>query len=186
MPGHEVIVRPGGFACLPYLAKCDFSFDVVVERCEPYEDGRTIPVEPPYRKTYDFSADELAGYVEDLSRELFVAQVNGNTIGYVALSQGWNNYAVVEDVAVDVSHRGMGIAHRLMDIAVEWAREAALAGIRLETQSTNVAACRFYERYGFVLGGYDRYLYQAIHPGTREVALFWYLPFARQSSLSVP
>jgi streptothricin acetyltransferase len=147
--------------------------------------GQTIRVEPPYRKTYDFSTDELTGYVEDLSRGHFVAQVNGTSIGHVALPRGWNNYAVVEDFAVDVSHRRMGVAHRLMDIAVEWAREAALAGIRLETQSTNVTACRFYERYGFVLGGYDRYLYQAMHPGTREVALFWYLPFAWQSSSRV-
>lgn len=110
MPAQEIMVCPGSFACLPYLAKCDFSFEVMAERSEPFEGGHTIPVEPPYRKTYDFSTDELAGYVEDLSRGLFVAQVNGSPIGYVALSQGWNNYAVVEDFAVDVAHRGMGIA----------------------------------------------------------------------------
>ncbi|SCZ00661.1 GNAT family N-acetyltransferase [Microvirga guangxiensis] len=186
MHAYEAIVRPGDTACLPDLAKCDFSFEVTVERSEPFEGGQTIPVAPPYRKTYDFSTKELAGYIEDPNRGLFVAQVNGSSIGYIALSQGWNNYAIIEDFAVDVSYRGMGIARRLMDIAVQWAREAAMAGIRLETQSNNVAACRFYGRYGFVLGGYDRYLYQAMRPGTREVALFWYLPFARQSSSPVP
>jgi hypothetical protein len=29
------------------------------------------------------------------------------------------------------------------------------------------------------LGGYDRHLYKALHPGTREVALFWYLMLAK-------
>lgn len=58
---------------------------------------------------------------------------------------------------------------------LEWARKLALAGISLKAHSNSAAVCRFYQRYGFVLGGYDRYLYQAMHPGTREIALFWYL-----------
>jgi hypothetical protein len=48
-----------------------------------------------------------------------------------------------------------------MDRAVSWANEQGLPGIRLETQSNNVGACRFYERYGFELAGYDRHLYSA-------------------------
>lgn len=103
--------------------------------------------------------------------------MNGCPIGYLIVSQSWNNYAVIEDMAVDAPHRGSGVARLMMDAAVEWARGAALAGVRLETQSINVAACRFYERYGFLLGGHDRYLYRRLHPDSREVALFWYLHF---------
>jgi ribosomal protein S18 acetylase RimI-like enzyme len=62
-----------------------------------------------------------------------------------------------------------------MDEAVVWAREKNLPGIRLETQSNNVAACRFYYRYGFRLGGFDRQLYAALGMEHPEVALYWYL-----------
>ncbi|MFQ6242848.1 GNAT family N-acetyltransferase [Sinorhizobium meliloti] len=176
MPDREITIRPGCLNCLSYLARCDFSFEVVEERCEPFDSGRTIPVEPSYRKTYNFSPDELATCIGGVDRELFVANAEGRPVGYVALSRGWNSYAIVEDIAVDASHRRLGIARRLIDTGIEWTRKLALAGISLETQSNNAAACRFYQGYGFVLGGYDRYLYQAMHPGTREVALFWYLP----------
>lgn len=37
----------------------------------------------------------------------------------------------------------------------------------------NVSACLLYRHYGFTLGGYDRYLYNAL-PEKDEVALFWY------------
>jgi ribosomal protein S18 acetylase RimI-like enzyme len=59
--------------------------------------------------------------------------------------------------------------------AIDWAKTKLLAGIMLETQNNNVAACRFYERCGFKLGGFDRYLYKGISKNTEEIALYWYL-----------
>ncbi|USE78439.1 GNAT family N-acetyltransferase [Cupriavidus gilardii] len=68
------------------------------------------------------------------------------------------------------------MGRRLMDEAVAWAATLNLRAIRLETQSSNVSACRFYAQYGFVLGGYDRYLYSQLNEDVREdVALYWYL-----------
>ena len=48
-------------------------------------------------------------------------------------------------------------------------------GIRLETQTNNVTACRFYQRYGFKIGGFDKYLYTALGKEREEIALYWYL-----------
>jgi streptothricin acetyltransferase len=64
--------------------------------------------------------------------------------------------------------------------AEAWARDRSQAGIRLETQDTNVAACRLYERCGFVLGGFDRHLYAALPGSAGETALFWYRLFERR------
>jgi len=47
----------------------------------------------------------------------------------------------------------------------------------LETQSNNVAACKFYASCGFVIGGVDLHLYQGLHPQSDEIAIFWYLIF---------
>jgi len=51
-----------------------------------------------------------------------------------------------------------------------------MLGLLAETQDTNLAACRFYHRYGFVLGGADTMLY-ANCSDSNEKALFWYLRF---------
>ncbi|EID56017.1 GNAT family N-acetyltransferase [Saccharomonospora xinjiangensis] len=175
VPDAPRVVRADA-ACLSSLALLDFTFEVSAELTEPF-DGDAISPLVPYTKDYGFDVEELAGYLDRQDGDLFVAMVRDARIGYVAVSEGWNGYAVVEDIAVDVAHRGTGAARALMDAAIEWAREAGLSGLRLETQSINVAACRFYRRYGFVLGGHDRFLYRALDPSTREVALYWYYPF---------
>ncbi|WP_343718019.1 GNAT family N-acetyltransferase [Inquilinus sp.] len=156
------------------IAHCDFSFDIRSELVAPYRDpvADARPVEP-YRKAYAFDADDFAGIGPD--RLLAVAREGGRVVGYILISESWNGYASVDDIAVDRAARGAGLAVRLMDRAVQWARERDLPGIRLETQSNNVAACRFYRRHGFVLGGYDAYQYRTFPALRAEVALFWYL-----------
>jgi streptothricin acetyltransferase len=64
-----------------------------------------------------------------------------------------------------------------MEQAVEWAKSKVVPGIMLETSNVNVTACQFYEQFGFNLGGFDRFLDQAIMPGTDEVAMYWDLVF---------
>ncbi|WP_395674575.1 GNAT family N-acetyltransferase [Inquilinus sp.] len=156
------------------IAHCDFSFDIRSALVAPYRDpvGDARPVEP-YRKAYAFDADDFAGIGPD--RLLAVAREGGRLCGYILLSESWNGYASVDDFAVDRAVRGSGLGTRLMDRAVLWAREQGLPGIRLETQSNNVAACRFYRRYGFGLGGYDEHQYANFPALRAEVALFWYL-----------
>ncbi|MGE8360996.1 GNAT family N-acetyltransferase [Pseudomonas sp.] len=97
--------------------------------------------------------------------------------GYLLASEDWNRYGLVDDFAVDQSFRGTGLATQLMDHTIAWAKTRGLPGLRLETQSNNVPACRFYRRQGFELGGFDRYIYSALEQPRNEVALFWYLRF---------
>jgi ribosomal protein S18 acetylase RimI-like enzyme len=83
----------------------------------------------------------------------------------------------VEDIVVDRQFRRRGVGERLMARAVMWAKEKGLAGIMLETQDNNVAACQLYEKWGFVLGGFDPYLYRGLERNKDESALYWYLVF---------
>jgi ribosomal protein S18 acetylase RimI-like enzyme len=57
--------------------------------------------------------------------------------------------ARVYSVAVSASHRGRGIARRLMDQAECEARARACLRIRLEVRTDNVPAIKLYERLGF-------------------------------------
>jgi ribosomal protein S18 acetylase RimI-like enzyme len=71
----------------------------------------------------------------------------------------------------------MGIGRRLLEHGIQWARENEFPGVMLETQDDNVPACTLYQSCGFVLSGFDRNVYKAINPNTRETALYWYLIF---------
>ncbi|WP_077959703.1 GNAT family N-acetyltransferase [Ensifer adhaerens] len=175
-----VIVEPADARFVSDFAGCDFSFEITSEALPPFTGpglGDIAPVES-YVKTYGSDPDELVGAAEEADAALFAARVDGRLAGYIALSKAWNGFAEVDDIAVDRHARRAGVARALVDRAVSWATEQGLPGIRLETQSNNVAACRFYERYGFELSGYDRHLYSALTSGTREIALYWYLRFA--------
>lgn len=158
------------------LGACDFSFLVTREAVPPFDGdwlAQARPVEP-YAKSYGFDADDLKADLNDENKALFVVVGDEAPVGYIVLSKGWNNFAFIDDIAVDTEWRGTGAAQRLIQQAFRWAKDNGLPGIRLETQTTNVTACRFYLRQGFTLGGYDRHLYEGLSPGTRETALFFY------------
>ncbi len=174
-------VRPAVRSDLAKLASCDYSFPITEVALGPFDrekvSDRTIDV-PPHRKTYDFSSEALGGHLERPEHQLFVAEeIVGQPVGYAAASVAWNRFVSVDDLAIDAANRRAGAGRRLMDIVVAWADRMKAPGLRLETQANNVAACRFYESYGFVLGGHDRHLYAGMVANAHEVALFWYFFF---------
>lgn len=159
------------------LARTDFSITIRQEAVPPFDGPHLINFQSvaPYEKTYPFNK---ALYEEASASERMVATVNilAETVGYIAVSRAWNQCAEIDEIMISRSHRGAGLGRALMDEAVVWAKENLLSIIRLETQTSNVSACRFYERYGFKLGGYDRHLYDALDASpSPETALFWYL-----------
>ena len=89
----------------------------------------------------------------------------------------WNRFAYVEDLVVNPDYRGLGIGRGLLKRGIQWARENDFPGVMLETQDDNVPACTLYQSCGFVLSGFDRNVYKAINPSTKETALYWYLMF---------
>jgi len=134
----------------------------------------------PYRKRYGDEADDddLHDYLVAEDRIAFVAIERGEVVGRVLVSTNWNGYALIDDIAVDAGRRRSGAGAALLDRAIAWARERGHPGLMLETQDHNVAACRFYERHGFVLGGFDRFHYRHDAAVRHETALFWYLDLA--------
>jgi ribosomal protein S18 acetylase RimI-like enzyme len=97
--------------------------------------------------------------------------------GRIKMLRWWNRFAYVEDLVVNPKYRGMGIGRMLLARGIQWARENEFPGVMLETQDDNVPACTLYQNCGFVLSGFDRNVYKAINPDTKETALYWYLMF---------
>ncbi len=65
------------------------------------------------------------------------------------LSRGGMRRALVEAVRVHSDLRGQGIGERLMQIAMDRARERGCAMMQLTSDLRRTAAHRFYERLGF-------------------------------------
>lgn len=103
--------------------------------------------------------------------------LDGRAVGHIVMSTHWSGFAYIDELAVDESARRHGVARSLLDVAQFWSRKRNLPGIVLETQNNNLAACRLYERCGYVVGGVDHMRYRGIDPYTRETAIFWYLIF---------
>jgi ribosomal protein S18 acetylase RimI-like enzyme len=162
------------------LNRCDNSFTVKAELCLHALEGRigyTVRPVTPYTKRYGPEIYDAQVYIDRPDHAAWLAYVDGRLSGQILVQEHWNRLAIVWDIAVDPPFRRLGVGRRLMEQAIEWARERGLPGVMLETQNINVAACRLYEACGFCLGGLDGYLYRGIERDSREIALFWYLLF---------
>jgi GNAT superfamily N-acetyltransferase len=121
-----------------------------------------LPTEP-FFKDYDAFGEERP---ENLGRHfdlrtwvLLAAYIGNERVGGAILAwQG--DYALLEnredlsamvDIRVHPDRRGVGIGRALFERAIEWARAKGCREIRIETQDTNVGACRFYKAVGGTL-----------------------------------
>lgn len=141
-------------------------------------------LEAPYEKDYD--AFDGEGPLQwpgrfDLSKwAIFTARVRSRIVGGAAVAfdtpgltmlEGRRDLAVLWDIRVSPEDRGLGVGSALFERVEAWARRHGCRQLKIETQNTNVGACRFYERQGCQL--------QAIHRGAyselpQEIQLLWY------------
>jgi streptothricin acetyltransferase len=133
-----------------------------------------LPVEHYER---DIPAEDIDYSFDDAGPTIFFAEEGEKPIGRIKMMRWWNRFAYVEDLVVNPEYRGERIGRMLLERGMQWARENGFPGVMLETQDDNVPACTLYQSCGFVLGGFDRNLYKAVNPETKDTALFWYLIF---------
>ncbi|MEO8355180.1 MAG: GNAT family N-acetyltransferase [Chloroflexota bacterium] len=132
------------------------------------------PVEPYEREVH---AEDMDYGFDDSGPTIFFAEVDENLAGRIKMLRWWNQFAYVDDIVVNPEYRGRGIGRTLLERGIQWAHESNFPGVMLETQDDNVPACTLYQSCGFVLSGFDRNVYKAINPHTKETALYWYLIF---------
>ena len=118
-------------------------------------------------------AIEVASYVhswkpEHFSAEIagtcswpFVAVAGGRVIGYVCVMSLFVE-AQILNVAVQVSHRGRGIARLLLELAFRVALEKGAEKMALEVRASNVTAISLYQKLGFVRVGIRTGYYESV------------------------
>jgi len=92
-------------------------------------------------------------------------------VGYLTMGASeWHSTGWVADLVVAPEYRRRSVASQLLQVGKEWAREAGLRRLIVETQTKNFPAMCFLERHGFSFCGYnDRYY------ANQDIALFFSL-----------
>lgn len=68
--------------------------------------------------------------------------------------------AIIEDVIVDESARGLGLGEALMDSALDLAQEYGAKGVMLTSNPRRVAANKLYQKMGFKRWETNLYFYE--------------------------
>jgi ribosomal protein S18 acetylase RimI-like enzyme len=96
----------------------------------------------------------LAARPQAYSVLAFADDTQTQPVGLVNCIEGFSTFACrplvnVHDVAVLASHRGQGVAERMLALAEDIARQRGACKLTLEVLSGNAGAVRLYQRVGF-------------------------------------
>jgi len=193
-------IREIGSDRLHEYARIPIAFEVwTVYRVEPLELGFRLveeDVPEPYAKDYDANDDPDGRVLNwpkhfDVSKwGFFIAQEDGEDVGAATVAahtpavhmlEDRADLAVLWDIRVRPERRRHGVGTALFRYAAGWARGEGCRQMKVETQNTNVPACRFYAAQGCVLGGINRFGYAACPAAAHETMLLWYLDLSPSS-----
>lgn len=137
------------------------------------------PIHPPYVKDYDQLEAERSWSNMDITRwGIFLAFDESRPSQPLGGAMVAMPECALWDLRVAPSCRRSGSGRMLLKHAVDWARQQGNAKrLSIETQNTNVAACRFYAAMGAKLGDIDRKAYQDVEQVKEEIRLNWYIDF---------
>lgn len=116
----------------------------------------------PFRKNYDVVENPVDWSValEAVRCIRISAFANADRVGGVIAAVAtpglvtWEaraNVAILWDLRIAPAYRRQSVATSLLRAICVWAREAGCTELKVETQNTNPAACKFYMRHGFTL-----------------------------------
>ena len=107
------------------------------------------PLPEAYARAFDaIDRDRNNLLLIGVDRQTVVAVLQLTFIPNLTRGGGWR--AQIEGVRVAASHRGSGLGERLVEQAVDLARERGCILLQLTSDKTRTDALRFYRRLGFV------------------------------------
>lgn len=107
--------------------------------------------------TKKYTDEELLAIIADDTRPIFVAEENGEVLGYAfCIFQQYTNNNIltdvktlyIDDLCVDENKRGMHIGSSLYRHVLQFAKEQGCYNVTLNVWACNKSAMRFYENMG--------------------------------------
>lgn len=138
-------------------------------------------VDAPHWKDYD-QLDAPAAWADrfDVSNwGLLGAFLDGRRVGGAVIAfdtaaaeilEGRKDLAVLWDLRVQPDYRRRGVGAALFRAVEHWAASKGCTELKIETQNTNLTACRFYERQGCSLREINPDAYPTL---PHELQLIW-------------
>lgn len=105
------------------------------------------------QRTFDYSRISRRNFrrlMQSQSAHFWVVIDAAHVIAYaIALSRSNSHYWRVYSLAVDIHHRGRGLARAMLEHVITEAKKAYRRGLSLEVKADNLAAISLYQHYGF-------------------------------------
>lgn len=109
--------------------------------------------------------DESYDYDKLSENHIFVGAYDGDEcVGLAILRHDWFKYMYLYDLKVNRNYRRHNIGEMLIEKSKEIAVEHGYNGLYTHGQDNNLAACLFYIKCGFVIGGLNTNVYK----GTKQ------------------
>lgn len=119
--------------------------------------------------------DENYDYDKLSQNSVFVGAYDGDTcIGLAILQQAMMNYMYLYDLKVNKAYRGRHVGAMLIEKSKEAALEQGYRGLYTQGQDNNLAACMFYLKNGFVIGGLNTHVYTGTSQEGKKDILFYF------------
>jgi ribosomal-protein-alanine N-acetyltransferase len=96
-----------------------------------------------------YSLSELEAFVTHPGSMTWTAEDGGEITGFLVAQSEADRIGHIITIDVVEAWRRCGVGRALMDAAERWATEQHLRMIYLETAEDNLAAQRFYKKYGY-------------------------------------
>jgi GNAT superfamily N-acetyltransferase len=134
--------------------------EITVRRATPQSIDALLPLVRAYRAFYEQTPDPagerrfISKHLRDATSTVFFATDGTSALGFVQIFESWSTVRlapmlILEDLFVEPSARGRGVARALIDAAIAYAREAGAFGMFLETAVDNERAQEVYQRAGW-------------------------------------
>jgi ADP-ribose pyrophosphatase YjhB (NUDIX family)/GNAT superfamily N-acetyltransferase len=133
---------------------------IVIREARAEDEDRVLELLPLIPSNAGMGPVEMAAaaqrFRESLAMDVLVAEVDGQVVGFLALSfipvlSGLR--ALVGDLAVDPACRRQGIGMALVEAAIQRANRRGAANLLVDTSRADPAARDFYRACGFEAGG---------------------------------
>jgi ribosomal protein S18 acetylase RimI-like enzyme len=154
-----------------------------------YADGAGLfemPIQAPYQKDYDAFADNSPLYWAKRFNldgwAMWLARQEGMIVGAAAVLL--EEAAALWDLRVHPAARRRGIGTALLQTAARAVRSKGRDVLQIETQDTNIAACRFYAHAGCTLRAIEYGAYAHVPGLEKEIRLVWELALPHASEAS--
>jgi len=117
-----------------------------------------------YKVSLSLLTQHLRAYLQDPDRSLFVAEIDGDVVGYIAMDAAFTfhregKHVRVVSLVVDRLHRGRGLGKLLLQSAEIWAKEQNGWVIELTSSSAREkdGTHDFYTKQGYLKNGSQAY-----------------------------